>query len=62
MNFIRQSVFYLVCDFTLYDIVDDISINKHQNFVLNHFLERVNYYNQEKFNYKLYNIDLKTDI
>lgn len=43
---------------TLYDIVDDISTKSHQNFAVTHFLERVKFYNQEKFNYKLYNIDL----
>jgi superfamily II DNA or RNA helicase len=38
---------------TLYDIVDDLSIGKHQNFTLLHFLERVKTYSQEKFDFKL---------
>jgi superfamily II DNA or RNA helicase len=43
----------------LYDIADDLSYKKHQNFTLNHFIERVKIYNQEKFNYKLYRVELK---
>ena len=42
---------------TLYDIVDDLSVGKHQNFSLKHFLERVKMYNQEQFDYKLKKID-----
>jgi superfamily II DNA or RNA helicase len=38
---------------TLYDIVDDLSVGKHQNFTLLHFLERVKTYSQEKFEFKL---------
>lgn len=45
----------------LYDIVDDFSIKNHKNFVLQHFLERIKFYNQEKFNYKLYKINLNND-
>jgi superfamily II DNA or RNA helicase len=43
---------------TLYDIVDDLSTDSYQNFAVIHFLERIKFYNQEKFNYKLYNIKL----
>lgn len=43
----------------LYDIVDDLSIGKHKNFTLNHFLERVKMYNQEQFDYALKNIEFK---
>lgn len=42
---------------SLYDIVDDLSTGKHQNFTLKHFLERVKMYNQEQFDYKLKKID-----
>jgi superfamily II DNA or RNA helicase len=41
----------------LYDIVDDLSISKHKNFTLNHFLERVKMYNQEQFDYVLKTIE-----
>ena len=41
---------------TVYDIVDDISHKKSKNFTLQHFLERVKYYNAEQFNYSLKNI------
>jgi len=43
----------------LFDIVDDMRTGKHANFVLKHFIERVKIYEEEKFSYKLYNIDLK---
>ena len=41
---------------TLYDIVDNLSINKHQNFTLNHFIERVKLYDAEQFDYKIVTI------
>jgi len=43
----------------LFDIVDDMRIGKFTNFTLNHFIERVKIYDDEKFNYKFYNIELK---
>ena len=43
----------------LFDIVDDMRTGKHANFVLKHFIERVKIYEEEKFSYKLYNIELK---
>lgn len=45
----------------LFDIVDDMRTGKHANFVLRHFIERVRIYEEEKFSYKFYNIELKTD-
>ncbi len=43
----------------LYDIADDFRIGKHVNFVLKHFGERVKIYDEEKFKYKFYNIEVK---
>lgn len=42
----------------LYDIADDISYKKHKNFTLQHFLERVKIYNEEKFRHKIYQVKL----
>jgi type I site-specific restriction endonuclease len=44
---------------TLFDIVDDFRVGKFANFSLKHFIERVKIYDDEKFNYKFYNIELK---
>ena len=44
---------------TLIDIADDMRVGKHTNYTLYHFIERVRIYDDEKFNYKFYNIDLK---
>ena len=44
---------------TLFDIADDFRIGKHVNYTLKHFIERVKIYDDEKFNYKFYNIELK---
>jgi superfamily II DNA or RNA helicase len=44
---------------TLFDIADDFRISKHVNFTLKHFVERLKIYDGEKFNYKMYNIELK---
>ena len=43
----------------LYDIADDFRIGKHVNYTLKHFAERVKIYDDEKFIYKYYNIELK---
>ena len=43
----------------LYDIADDLSWKSNRNHTLNHFVERVRIYNEEKFPYKLYNVELK---
>jgi len=46
---------------TLFDIADDFRIGKYTNYTLHHFVERVKIYDDEKFNYKFYNINLKND-
>jgi superfamily II DNA or RNA helicase len=43
----------------LFDISDDFRIGKYTNYTLKHFVERVKIYDDEKFNYKFYNIELK---
>ena len=48
-------------DATLFDIADDFRIGKFTNFTLQHFTERVKIYNEEKFDYKFYNINLKNE-
>ncbi len=45
----------------IYDIADDIRYKKRMNFTLQHFAERVQIYNDEKFPVKIYNIGLKND-
>ena len=42
----------------LYDIADDISWKSYKNTTYGHFAERINMYNQEKFEYKIYTIRL----
>jgi superfamily II DNA or RNA helicase len=44
---------------TLFDIVDDLRIGKHENFLLKHFIERIGIYTTEKFSIKHYHIDIK---
>jgi superfamily II DNA or RNA helicase len=44
---------------TLYDIADDFRVGKFTNYTLKHFIERVKIYDEEKFSYKFYNIELK---
>jgi len=44
---------------TLFDISDDLRTGKHTNFTLQHFIERIKMYEEEKFTYKFYNIELK---
>lgn len=45
--------------FTLYDIADDLSWKSKKNHTILHFVERVKMYNEEKFDYKIYNVELK---
>lgn len=43
----------------LYDIADDMRHKKHENYTLKHFQERIKIYSEEKFQFKLYKIELK---
>jgi len=43
---------------TLYDIADDLRIDKHVNFTLKHLNDRLSIYDKEKFEYKIYKINL----
>ena len=42
----------------VYDIADDISYRGRRNFTLNHFLERLNIYNEEQFHYEISKVKL----
>jgi superfamily II DNA or RNA helicase len=44
--------------FTLYDIADDLTWKSKQNYTILHYIERVKMYNEEKFDYKIYNVEL----
>jgi len=44
---------------TLYDISDDCSTKSRRNYTLNHFIERIKTYNEEKFNYEIITIQLR---
>lgn len=46
---------------TLYDIADNISWKSWNNYTLKHFAVRVKMYNEEQFEYKIYNIKVKDD-
>jgi superfamily II DNA or RNA helicase len=42
----------------LYDIADDLIWKKTRNYTINHFIERIKIYDQEQFDYKIYNVKL----
>ena len=44
---------------TLFDLADDFSWKKRENFTLKHFFERLKTYTEEKFKFKLYKIQIK---
>lgn len=44
---------------TLYDIADDLSWKSRKNHTIQHFVERIKIYNEEKFDYKIYTVELK---
>jgi len=43
---------------TLYDIADDLSVGSKNNYTINHFLERINIYNSEHFEYEIHRIKI----
>tara|TARA_R100001443_G_scaffold105939_1_gene115146 strand:+ start:6758 stop:8227 length:1470 start_codon:yes stop_codon:yes gene_type:complete len=43
---------------TLYDISDDFTYKTYKNFTMNHFLERINIYSEQEFDYEIFNVDL----
>jgi superfamily II DNA or RNA helicase len=43
---------------TLYDIADDCKKGSRSNYTLNHLVERIKYYNEEKFNYDIISIKI----
>ena len=45
----------------LFDIADDISTDRGNNYTLNHLMERVKVYNEEKFDYEIIDLKLKKD-
>jgi len=44
---------------TLFDIADDFSWKKRENFTLKHFMERLKTYSEEGFRFRIYKIDMK---
>ena len=42
----------------LFDIADDVSWKSHENTTLKHFKERLRIYSEEKFKFKIYNVNL----
>lgn len=44
---------------TLYDIVDDLQWKSSKNFATKHFMERVKVYNEEGFEFRIYNVNIK---
>jgi len=45
----------------LYDLADDLSWKTKKNHTLLHFAERMKIYNEEKFNYKIYSVNLRSN-
>ena len=42
-----------------YDIADDLTYKSRQNFTLRHFMERINIYNEEEFDYEIKNLNIE---
>ena len=45
-------------EMVLYDIADDLRSGSQTNFTLQHFMERINIYNNEGFEYKIFNTEI----
>lgn len=43
---------------TLYDIADNFSWKKHENYTIKHFFERIKTYTAEEFKYKIYQVQI----
>ena len=43
----------------VYDIADDLTYKSRQNFTLRHFMERINIYNEEEFDYEIKNLKIE---
>ena len=41
------------------DIADDLTWKSRQNFTLRHFMERINIYNEEEFDYEIKNLKIE---
>ena len=44
---------------TLYDLADDISTDRGNNYTLNHLIERIKIYNEEDFDYEIIEVKLR---
>ena len=44
----------------VYDIADDLTYKSRQNFTLRHFMERINIYNEEEFDYDIKNLPIES--
>ena len=42
------------------DIADDLTWKSRQNFTLRHFMERINIYNEEEFDYQIKNLPIES--
>lgn len=47
---------------TLYDIADNLSYKSYNNHTIKHFALRIKMYNEEEFDYKIYNIRIDADV
>ena len=45
----------------LYDIADDYSVGDSKNYTLNHLIERIKIYSQEKFNYEIIPVNFRKE-